>query len=47
MYGGYFYFHEKNKPLIHKFDIQQEKYSNLTIPYLNATNPKNLLYTTK
>jgi len=47
MYGGSFYFHENDKPLIQKFDIQQEKYSNMAIPYLNATNSKNLLYTTK
>lgn len=47
MYMGSFYFHEKDKPLIRKFDIQQDKYQNMTIPYLNATNPKNLLYTTK
>lgn len=47
MYRGSFYFHEKDKPLIWKYDIQQEKYSSMTVPYLNVTNPKNLLYTTK
>lgn len=47
MYKGCFYYHEKNKPLIRKYDIRQDKYFNLTVPNLNATNSKNLLYTTK
>lgn len=47
MYKGSFYYHEKDKPLIRKFDIRGDKYMNMTVPHLNATNQKNLLYTTK
>lgn len=48
MYKGYFYFQEKDKPLIQKYDVQQDKFSaNMTVPYLNVTNPKTRLYTTK
>lgn len=48
MYKDSFYFHEKDKPIIRKYDIQQEKCTNyLTVPYLNTTNLKNRLYTTK
>lgn len=48
MYKDSFYFHEKDKPIIRKYDIQQEKFTDyLTVPYLNTTNPKNRLYTTK
>lgn len=47
MYKDSFYFHEKDKPIIQKFEIQYDKYTNMTVPYLNATNQKNRLYTTK
>ncbi|KAL5235357.1 hypothetical protein ACI65C_002767 [Semiaphis heraclei] len=48
MYKDSFYFHEKDKPIIRKFDILQEKYTNfMTVPYLNTSNLKNRLYTTK
>ncbi|XP_050443894.1 uncharacterized protein LOC126847631 [Adelges cooleyi] len=48
IYRGSFYFHERNTANIRKYDLREENTTEMMkVPYLNATNPNNLLYTTK